>query len=114
MYESGTFCTRSLLFDKLQPVTGSVAAGIASGALAQLFWMPFFIKSLQGQMGTKVKHLDFKPSVALLARGGLLGFCHLSVMHSVLGFLEQPLDPLGTRLENVDFKAKQFVVLDNP
>ncbi len=65
-------------------------------------------------MGTKVKSLDSKPSAAIIARGGLLGFCHLTVMHSVLDFLEQPLDPFGTRLENVDLKAKQFVVLDNP
>lgn len=65
-------------------------------------------------MGSKVKTLDYKPSIAIVARGGLLGFCHSTVMHSVLGFLEQPLDPFGTRLENVDFKAKKFVVLETP
>lgn len=105
---------RSLVYDQLQPLTGSIAAGIASGAFAQMLGMPLYIKSLKGQMGTKVKSLDYRPSAAIIARGGLLGFCHLTVMHSVLGFLEQPLDPFGTRSENVDMKAKQFILTDNP
>jgi hypothetical protein len=63
--------------------------------------------SLKGQMGTKksTSH-SYQPHAALIARGGLLGFCHLTVMHAVLGFLEQPLDPFGTKIENVDIKTR--------
>ena len=60
-------------------------------------------------MGSK-KSLEYswKPTPSIMARGGLLGFCHLTVMHSVLNFLEQPLDPFGTRIENVDVKTRLF------
>ncbi len=62
-------------------------------------------------MGTKSSNQKFsyKPSLAMLARGGTLGFCHLSVMHTVLNFLEQPLDPFGTRTQNVDAKTNTFI-----
>ena len=35
--------------------------------------------------------------------------CHLSVYKSVLDFVEQPLDPFGTRAGNVDQLTRQFV-----
>jgi hypothetical protein len=79
-----------MAFDHLHSSIGVVPAGIVSGALAQTLTTPFFIKSLKGQMGSKSSTVQFtyKPTAALIARGGLLGFCHLSVMHTVLGFLE--------------------------
>ena len=42
-------------------------------------------------------------------RGGVLGVCHLTVMHKVLDFLEQPLDPYQTKIQNVDFKTRGFM-----
>ncbi len=62
-------------------------------------------------MGTRSSNQNFsyKPSLAIIARGGVLGFCHLSVLHTVLNFLEQPLDPFGTKSQNVDVKTGKFV-----
>ena len=42
-------------------------------------------------------------------RGALLGVCHLSVYKTVLDFVEQPLDPFGTRAGNVDHLTRRFV-----
>ena len=44
------------------------------------------------------------------ARGSLLGVCHLTVYKAVLDFLEQPLDPFGTKATNVDLQMRQFVM----
>lgn len=50
-------------------------------------------------MGTKIGNRNnYVPSISIMARGGVLGFCHLSVLHNLLNFLEQPLDPFGTRI----------------
>jgi len=54
-----------------------------------------------------LKRFDALPLVAL--RGALLGFCHLTVEDLTLGFLEADLDPLGTRLINVDTQMAVFL-----
>lgn len=45
-------------------------------------------------------------------RGSLLGVCHLTVFKSVIDFLEQPLDPFGTKSQNVDLLTRKFVFND--
>ena len=45
-------------------------------------------------------------------RGGLLGICHLSVYKTVISFLEQPLDPFGTKSTSVDTLTKKFIFND--
>ena len=61
-------------------------------------------------MGNKLSSdLKKTPSLSLIGRGALLGVCHLSVMQTVLDFLEQPLDPFGTRLHNVDERTRAFL-----
>ena len=42
-------------------------------------------------------------------RGGLLGMCHLSVYQTVLDFIAQPLDPLGTKVADVDQLTEKFI-----
>ena len=66
---------------------------------------PEFLRSLRNQTKSDIqqvalKRLDALGLVAL--RGAILGFCHLTVEDLCLGFLEQDLDPLGTRVSNVD------------
>lgn len=82
IYETSTFCIRTLAFDYLKNDLGCIPSGIMSGVLAQALAMPFFTMSLKGQLGNRNSAIDltYKPSFAILARGGLLGFCHLSVL----------------------------------
>ena len=61
-------------------------------------------------MGSKIgTESNLKPSLSLVGRGAVLGVCHLSVMHTVLDFLEQPLDPFGTKVHNVDERTRVFL-----
>ena len=46
-----------------------------------------------------------------MVRGGLIGFLHLSVGRKLLQFLEQDLDPLQTKKDNVDLRTKEFIHL---
>lgn len=47
LYESGTFCVRTLSFDWMrQKEVPIVPAGFVSGVLGQALLMPFFIRSL--------------------------------------------------------------------
>lgn len=54
-----------------------------------------------------LKRFDALPIVAL--RGALLGFCHMTMEDLTLGFLEADVDPLGTRLNNVDTQLNVFL-----
>lgn len=45
----------------------------------------------------------------LAGRGALIGFTHLFVYHKALNFLEQDMDPFGTKAVNVDKQIKDFV-----
>ena len=45
-------------------------------------------------------------------RGAILGFCHLAVYHSFLDFLEQPLNPFGTKSINIDENTRKFINLE--
>ena len=47
-------------------------------------------------------------------RGALLGFCHLSVWEMTLCFLENEIDPFGTKAANVDSKTRQFLSYEVP
>ena len=81
-----------------------------SGVTAQVLTSPLFVKSLKGQMGSKLgTAFNMKPSLSLVGRGALIGVCHLSVMQAVLDFLEQPLDPFGTKMYNVDERTRSFL-----
>ena len=42
-------------------------------------------------------------------RGAILGVCHLTVYTKVMQFLDQPLDPFGTKSQNVDFIISKFI-----
>ena len=46
-------------------------------------------------------------------RGALLGVCHLTVYKTVLDFIDQPLDPFGTKAGNVDLLTRQFIFNGN-
>jgi hypothetical protein len=55
-------------------------------------------------------HLRSRDHLGLAAfRGALLGFCHLTIEDSVLNFLEQDIDPLGTKVANVDHQTASFL-----
>ena len=87
IYETGTMCGRIKLYEYLHEKVGSVAAGIISGAMMQALMTPFFMRSLSGQMGAgshKKSNLSYMPTLGLIARGGLLGFCHLTVTNQLL------------------------------
>ena len=45
-------------------------------------------------------------------RGAILGFCHLAVYQSFLDFLEQPLNPFGTKSFNIDENTRKFINLE--
>ena len=66
---------------------------------------PEFLRSLRNQTKSDIQQVALKRFDALglvTLRGAILGFCHLTVEDLCLGFLEQDLDPLGTRVSNVD------------
>jgi len=87
--------------------------GALSGAVAQLACTPLFHANMRNQATSPsmptVSHLKL-----MGLRGAVLGVCNLSIYQSLLNFLEQPLDPFGTRQENVDLKTRIFVHSDTP
>lgn len=80
-YESLSICGRMMLFENTKKELGIIPSGILSGLVAQTLTSPLYVKSLKGQMGSKLgTETNLKPSLSLIGRGGVLGFLHLSVM----------------------------------
>jgi len=87
-----------------------VISGAVAGSVSQLASHSFFLTNLRNQNcfnQTKTSLFDKLPLVMM--RGALLGVCHLSVYKTVLDFIEQPLDPFGTRAGNVDLLTNHFI-----
>ena len=72
---------------------------------------PLFLKNLVNQTKSDLKNsartTKASENLGLIAlRGALVGFCHLTVQDLTLSFLEQEIDPFGTKAANVDSKTK--------
>lgn len=118
-YECISISLRYTLFDmfydsafiKSMPAFGSVLSGALAGSISQVAVQPFFLKNLSNQNcfdQMKIRSFDKLQWVAL--RGALIGVCHLSVYKAVLEFLEQDLDPFGTKAGNVDLLTQKFIL----
>jgi hypothetical protein len=80
--------------------------------LSQLSMHLEFVRSIKNQTKSEMQSIVLKrfDALGLVAlRGALLGLCHLTVEDLCLGFLEQDLDPLGTRVSNIDAQTANFL-----
>jgi hypothetical protein len=115
-YEAFSYCLRVKSHEQIKQATQNspiaVLAGPAAGMFSQLAMHLEFVRSIKNQTKSEMQSIVLKrfDALGLVAlRGALLGLCHLTVEDLCLGFLEQDLDPLGTRVSNIDAQTANFL-----